>query len=117
MGYRIAGIDVHKRTFAVVVSDVEVHDGYHFERRHFRSNPAQLRNDTPQDVQCENHAPLFESVGTGPAHGRLFQAGKISSSTVCRLIWVPVDRFAATPRANCPNHSRISDLYLSSSIR
>jgi len=43
MPYKIAGIDVHKRMLAVVVSDVEVHGEYAFERRQFGSNPAQLR--------------------------------------------------------------------------
>jgi len=43
MPYRIAGIDVHKRMLAVVVSDVEIDGEYQFERRQFGSNPAQLR--------------------------------------------------------------------------
>jgi len=43
MPYRIAGVDVHKRMLAVVVSDVEIDGEYHFERRQFGSNPAQLR--------------------------------------------------------------------------
>src|SRR5437660_10084824 len=43
MPYKIAGIDVHKRMLAVVVSDVEVDGEYAFERRQFGSNPAQLR--------------------------------------------------------------------------
>jgi len=43
MPYRIAGIDVHKRMLAVVVSDVEIDGEYRFERRQFGSNPAQLR--------------------------------------------------------------------------
>jgi transposase len=43
MPYKIAGIDVHKRMLVVVVSDVEVHDEYQFERRQLSSNPAQLR--------------------------------------------------------------------------
>ena len=43
MAYRIAGIDVHKRMLAVVVSDVEIDGQYQFERRQFGSNPAQLR--------------------------------------------------------------------------
>ena len=43
MPYRIAGIDVHKRMLAVVVSDVEVADEYQFERRQLGSNPAQRR--------------------------------------------------------------------------
>ena len=42
MSYRIAGIDVHKKMLAVVVSDVEVEDEYRFERRMFGSNPEQL---------------------------------------------------------------------------
>jgi hypothetical protein len=40
MPYKIAGIDVHKRMLAVVVSDVEVDGEYAFERRQFGSNPA-----------------------------------------------------------------------------
>ena len=43
MPYRIAGIDVHKRMLAVVVSDVGIDGEYAFERREFGSNPAQLR--------------------------------------------------------------------------
>ena len=44
MSYRIAGIDVHKKMLAVVVSDVEVDGEYRFERRMFGSNPEQLRS-------------------------------------------------------------------------
>jgi hypothetical protein len=33
MSYRIAGIDVHKKMLAVVVSDVEIESEYQFERR------------------------------------------------------------------------------------
>ena len=43
MPYRIAGIDVHKRILAVVVSDVEVDGEFQFERWMFGSNPEQLR--------------------------------------------------------------------------
>jgi transposase len=43
MPYRIAGIDVHKRMLAVVVSDVEVDGEYNFERRQFGTNPADLQ--------------------------------------------------------------------------
>src|SRR5215831_13364155 len=41
--YRIAGIDVHKKKLAVVVSDVEVHGEHKFERCWFGANPEQLR--------------------------------------------------------------------------
>ena len=33
MPYRIAGIDVHKKMLAVVVSDVEIESEFQFERR------------------------------------------------------------------------------------
>src|SRR5262252_2051529 len=44
MSYRIAGIDVHKKMLAVVVSDVEIESEYQFEQRMFSSNPEQLRS-------------------------------------------------------------------------
>lgn len=43
MPYRIAGIDVHKRMLAVVVSEVEVDGEYEFDQRKFGSTPTQLR--------------------------------------------------------------------------
>ena len=43
MAYRIAGIDVHKKMLAVVVSDVEVEGEYQFERRKVGTSPEQLR--------------------------------------------------------------------------
>src|SRR5467141_4853137 len=43
MSYRIAGIDVHKKMLAVVVSNVEVESEFQFERRMFGGNPEQLR--------------------------------------------------------------------------
>ena len=42
--YRIAGIDVHKKMLAVVVTDVEIESEYQFERRMFGSNPEHLRS-------------------------------------------------------------------------
>src|SRR5437660_12128016 len=44
MSYRIAGIDVHKKMLAVVVSEVEIEGEYEFERRMFGSSPDQLRS-------------------------------------------------------------------------
>jgi transposase len=43
MTYAIAGIDVHKRMLAVVVSDLAADGEDAFERRQFGSTPAQLR--------------------------------------------------------------------------
>jgi len=43
MPYRIAGIDVHKKMLAVVVTDVEIDREYHFERQKVGTTPAELR--------------------------------------------------------------------------
>ena len=43
MPYRIAGIDVHKKKLALVVTDVEVEEEYQFEQRWYGSNPEQLQ--------------------------------------------------------------------------
>ena len=42
MPYKIAGIDVHKKVLAVVVSDVEIDGEYQFERWLFGSGPDHL---------------------------------------------------------------------------
>ena len=69
MPYRIAGIDVHKRMLAVVVSDVEVADEYQFERRQLGSNPAQRRElaeglleQGVQEVVMESTAQYWKPV-------------------------------------------------------
>ena len=62
MSYRIAGIDVHKKMLAVVVSDVEVEDEYQFERRMFSSNPEQLRSLAAWLVEQEVEEVVMEST-------------------------------------------------------
>jgi transposase len=43
MPYRIAGVDVHKKMLAVVVTDVDVEGEWRVERRQFGTSPSQLR--------------------------------------------------------------------------
>ena len=97
MPYRIAGIDVHKRMLAVVVSEVEVDGEYEFERRQFGSIPAQLRvlaawllEQQVEEVVMEPTAQYWKPVwgalerywkpicqkreGTGPMSGALHLA-------------------------------------------
>jgi transposase len=97
MAYRIAGIDVHKKMLAVVVSDVDVDGEYQFERRLFGSNPAQLRSladwlleQEVEEVVMESTAQYWKPVwgawerywkpirrkreGTGPMSGTLHLA-------------------------------------------
>jgi primosomal protein N' len=79
MSYRIAGIDVHKRMLAVVVTDVEIESEYQFERRMFSSNPEQLRSlaawlleQEAEEVVMESTAPILEtSVGSA---GKVLEA-------------------------------------------
>src|ERR1700726_687951 len=62
MSYRIAGIDLHKKMLAVVVSDVEVEDESQFERRMFSSNPEQLRSLAAWLVEQEAEEVVMEST-------------------------------------------------------
>jgi transposase len=62
MPYRIAGIDVHKKVLAVVVSDVEVDSEFQFERRWFDSNPAQLRSLAAWLVEQQTEEVVMESM-------------------------------------------------------
>ena len=62
MSYRIAGIDVHKKMLAVVVSDVEIESEYQFERRMFSSNPEQLRSLAAWLVEQKTEEIVMEST-------------------------------------------------------
>jgi transposase len=62
MSYRIAGIDVHKKMLAVVVSDVDVESEYSFERRKFGSNPEQLRSLAAWLLEQEAEEVVMEST-------------------------------------------------------
>jgi len=62
MSYRIAGLDVHKRMLAVVVSDVEVDGEYQFERRMFGSSPDQLRSLAEWLLEQEVEEAVMEST-------------------------------------------------------
>src|SRR6516164_4940068 len=62
MSYKIAGIDVHKKMLAVVVSDVEIESEFQFERRMFGSNPDQLRSLAAWLVEQEAEEVVMEST-------------------------------------------------------
>jgi transposase len=62
MPYRIAGIDVHKKMLAVVVSNVEVESEFQFERRMFGSNPEQLRSLAAWLLEQETEEVVMEST-------------------------------------------------------
>lgn len=69
MPYRIAGIDVHKKMLAVVVSDVEAAGEYEFESRCWGTSPAQLRllaawlvEEEVQEVVMESTAQYWRPV-------------------------------------------------------
>jgi transposase len=62
MPYRIAGIDIHKKMLAVVVSDVEIDGEYRFERRLFGSSPDQLRSLAEWLLEQEVEEVVMEST-------------------------------------------------------
>lgn len=69
MSYRIAGIDVHKRSLAVAVSEVEVLEEHNFERRQFGTSPSQLRSlaawllaEHVEEVVMESTAQYWKPV-------------------------------------------------------
>jgi len=62
MPYRIAGIDVHKKMLAVVVSDVEIDSEYEFERKKFSSTPEQLRSLAAWLLEQEVEEVVMEST-------------------------------------------------------
>lgn len=97
MGYRIAGIDVHKRMLAVVVTDVAVEGEYDFDRHQFGTSPDELRRladwlieQRVEEVVMESTAqywrPLWSTLelhwrsacrswaGAGPMSGSLLLA-------------------------------------------
>jgi len=91
MSYRIAGIDVHKKMLAVVVSDVEIESEYQFERRMFSSNPEQLRSLAAWLVERKAEEIVMESTAQywkpgvswrGPACGVVFPFA--ISTSICR---------------------------------
>src|SRR5215468_5770944 len=69
MPYRIAGIDVHKKILAVVVSNVEVDGDFHFERRVFGSNPEQLRSLAAWLLEEEVEEAVMESTAQSRTAG------------------------------------------------
>ena len=62
MPYRIAGIDVHKKMLAVVVTDVEIDGQYHFERQKVGTSPADLRMLADWFVDREVEEVVMEST-------------------------------------------------------
>jgi hypothetical protein len=62
MSYRIAGIDVHKRMLAVVITDVGVEGEYQFERRRFGTQPSQLQELAEWLVAQEVEEAVVEST-------------------------------------------------------
>ena len=94
MSYRIAGIDVHKKMLAVVVSDVEIESEYQFERRMFSSNPEQLRSLAAWFVELEaEEVDLADPASGNP----LRRTGPSSHQTI--QVSAHVENDSATPKS------------------
>lgn len=78
MSYSIAGIDVHKKTLAVVVADVSLEGEYCFERQKFGATPGELRRLAEWLIGCEVQEVIMESTAQywRPVRGTLEQYWK-----------------------------------------
>ena len=100
MPYRIAGIDVHKKMLAVVVSDVEVDGEYEFEHCRFSTSPDHLRllahglmEREIQEVVMESTAQYWKP-GVGCA-GAVLEADLATK----RTSWTQIRNDAFSPSA------------------
>jgi len=78
-GYKVAGIDVHKKMLAVVVTDIAVLGGYEFERRKFGANAAELEALADFLVQQEVGEAVMESTA------QYWRPVWLALEPVCRL--------------------------------
>src|SRR5260370_19940440 len=92
MSYRIAGIDVHKRMLAVVVSDVEVDGEFQFEQRMFGSSPDQLRSLAEWLLEQEVEEAAMEST-----------------AQYWKPVWETLERYWKPLRQKREGASRIAD--------
>jgi transposase len=91
MSYRIAGIDVHKKMLAVVVSEVEIEREYQFERRMFGSSPEQLRSLAAWLLEQEAEEVVMEST-----------------AQYWRPVWEALERYWKPIRENREGASQLS---------
>ena len=92
MSYRVAGIDVHKRMLAVVITDVEVDGADQFTRRKVGTSPRELRehmlpgegnaDDRNRKEAGKEHMPM--DLGTPP------------------IDWDGASQCTRTPTSGCP---------------
>jgi hypothetical protein len=120
MSYRIAGIDVHKKMLAVVVSDVEIDGEHQFERRMFGSNPEQLRSlaawlpeQEAEEVVMESTAQYWKPVWEAglACHSRLVSAPGVTVRS--KYLFAPTR--ALGPR-NLPPFAGFRIRYLESTL-
>src|SRR5918994_7451394 len=91
MPYRIAGIDVHKKMLAVVVTDVEIDGQYHFERQKVGTSPADLRMLASWLVEREVDEVVMEST-----------------AQYWRPVWEALEQYWRPQRRACAGAPRVS---------
>src|SRR5216110_104296 len=118
MSYRIAGIDVHKKMLAVVVSEVEIEGAYEFERRMFGSSPDQLRSlaawlleQEVEEVVMESTAqywrPVWEALERYWKPKRRTRAGASPVSGTLHLAQAQSNRGAGGRKRDFPDAERL----------
>jgi hypothetical protein len=82
MSYRIAGIDVHKRMLAAVVSEIEVYGEYAFERKQFGTSPSQLRELAAWLLAQQAGEVVMESTGQAVLEAGVGKSGTLLAARV-----------------------------------
>jgi hypothetical protein len=91
MPYRIAGIDVHKKMLAVVVTDVEIDGEYHFDRQKVGTSPGDLRKLADWLVEREVEEVVMEST-----------------AQYWRPVWEALEQHWRSQRRTCVGAARMS---------
>ena len=117
MSYRVAGIDVHKRMLAVVITDVEGDGAYQFTRRKVGTSPRALRElaawlaaEAVEEVVMESTAqywrPVWETLERAWTQARRTREGAAAGGhplgpTGCQrfiLGWDTIPKVTRAPR-------------------
>jgi transposase len=118
MGYRIAGIDVHKRMLAVAVADVAVDGEIQFERQMVGTGPADLRalaawlvEHEVEEIVMESTAqywrPVWDTLERDWTPSRRTCAGAGPMSGALHLAQAQSNRGAAGRKRDFPDAERL----------
>lgn len=118
MPYRIAGIDVHKRMLAVVITDVAVDREFTFERRRFDTGPSTLRalaewlvardvEEVVMESTAQYWRPVWETLERDWQPQRRRRTGAASSAGMLHLAQAQSNRGRVGRKRDFPDAERL----------